>query len=69
MGVGKGKLEMRAAIRGDATGGRAGLELDYQHRLSADLSAFASGWAGLGWTPTTSPQLGYEAMAGLRWVW
>lgn len=67
--MGKGLLEMRAAIRGDVHGnGRAGAEVEYQHHVTQPLSLFATGWAGLDWSRDSKPQLGYEALAGVRWV-
>lgn len=66
--VGKGLLEMRAAIRGDLLHARAGAELEYAHHVSKPLSLFAQGWAGLDWMVGSKPRFGYEALAGMRWV-
>jgi len=47
----------------------AGVALDYTHRLTTDLAAFARGWGqtlnvpGRGWTKD------WGAVAGLRWQW
>lgn len=60
-------LEMRADARATTAGGRAGLELEYLHRVSQPLSLFASGFAGLEWADARR-ELAAEALAGMRWV-
>lgn len=62
---GHGQLDLLAYGKRDA----AGVALDYTHRLTTDLSAFARGWGqtlnvpGRGWTKD------WGAVAGLRWQW
>ena len=65
--VGRGMLEMRGAARIGTGGGRAGIELEYEHRATRDLSLFAEGWAGLAWA-NGQRELAAEALAGMRWV-
>lgn len=60
-------LEMRGAVRASTSGGRAGLELEYSHRVSQPLSLFASGFAGLAWADGRR-ELAAEVLAGMRWV-
>lgn len=58
---------MRAAAHAGTEGGRAGLELEYEHRATEALSLFAEGWAGVAWAGGQR-ELAAEAMAGMRWV-
>lgn len=58
---------MRGAARASTSGGRAGLELEYLHRVSQPLSLFATGFAGLEWSEGRR-DLAAELLAGVRWV-
>jgi hypothetical protein len=58
---------MRGAVRASGELGRAGLELEYLHRVSQPLSLFATGFAGLEWQPGKR-DLVAELLAGVRWV-
>jgi hypothetical protein len=63
--VGTGLLKVYAFGRGDFDIGEVGGGLDYSHRLTTGLSAFANGEIGYGWG--RSNPLGWKALAGLRW--
>jgi hypothetical protein len=61
---GHGQLDVFASADDSFVGGG----LDYSHRLTPSMAAFARGWAGWqhlpgGWQP------GAGATAGLRWDW
>lgn len=62
--VGRGMLEAYAFGRGDLDQGSAGAGLDYSHRLSEDLSAFASGEICYHWGNRRG--LEFSALTGLR---
>jgi hypothetical protein len=46
---------------------RAGAGVDYEHRLTPSMSAFAQGWVGAARTDSWKLDAGTEA--GLRWSW
>jgi len=52
-------------VKPDAAGGG----LDYAHRITPGLSAFAKGWGGVAKNPFGRWQPDYGALGGLHWRW
>lgn len=65
LAVGAGMLEAYAFGRGTLDLGQVGAGVDYSHRLSEGLSAFANGEIGYDWGNREG--LGWRALTGLRW--
>jgi len=59
---GHGKIDLFAFAERDRLGGA----LDYSHRISRDVSAFAHGWAGAERDAFDRWRTGYGALGGLR---
>jgi hypothetical protein len=59
----------RVDLLGFVEPGRLGGRVDYAHRLTPALSAFAQGWAGAERDAMDRWHTGYGAMGGLRLVW
>jgi hypothetical protein len=57
------------ALFGFAERAAAGGGLDYAHRLTPALSAFARGWGGIAEDPLGRWRPDYGAIAGLRMRW
>jgi hypothetical protein len=62
---GHGNLELYGYVTPDAAGGG----LDYAHRITGGLSAFAKGWGGMARDPFGHWEPDYGALGGLRWRW
>lgn len=62
---GHGVLQAYGFGRGTLDFGQVGAGVDYSHRISEGLSAFANGEIGYGWG-NQSP-LGWQALVGMRW--
>ena len=62
--VGAGMLEAFAFGRGTLDAGMVGAGVDYSHRLTRGLSAFARGEVGYSYGSESG--LGWKALAGLR---
>lgn len=65
--VGSGHIDLFGYLRGDTTSGRAGIGVDYEHRIAEELSAFGTAniwgrWGGV-------DALEYDLMFGLRGAW
>lgn len=69
MAIGAGALDFGAYLRGNQDLLRAGLDLDYQHRVSRGVSLFGQGWGGVRHEFGAGTELDYGAMAGLRMRW
>ncbi len=65
--VGTGQLDLTAYLRGNLVGGRAGLQADYDHRVTKNTSVFTQAWAGTNWSRDTGYDLDYGAIGGLRY--
>lgn len=52
-------------MRPDEVGGA----IDYAHRITGDLSAFARGWGGGRRDTSGTWRRDYGALGGLRWEW
>ena len=63
--VGAGSLDAFMWGRGDLDSGAAGVGVDYSHRISEMLSAFAQGQAGYRYG--VAPGVEFSALGGLRW--
>ena len=63
--VGAGQLDLFGWMRGTDVRGSAGLGIDYSHRLSERLSAFARGTLSHEWVPF-GRHWEAQALAGLR---
>ena len=61
--VGQGQLDVYAVVKPTVAAGA----VDYQHRLSRSLSAWASAYAGIAKAPGGSWEPDAGAIAGLRW--
>ena len=62
---GRGRLDLLGYMQPDAAGG----SVDYAHRITDSLSAFAKGWGGARRGADSAWQPDYGAFAGLRWEW
>lgn len=69
MAIGSGALDFGTYLRGDQDFLRAGLELDYAHRLKRNVSLFGKAWGGLSHEFGAGTDADYGAMAGLRMRW
>lgn len=65
---GQGMLDAYLYGRGTLGRGSAGAGVDYSHRISESLSAFAQAEAGYQWDDETSG-LAWQALTGVRWRW
>ncbi|HEB28330.1 MAG TPA: hypothetical protein ENI05_11240 [Porticoccus sp.] len=51
-------------LRGDEISGKAGVGVDYEHRIRQDIAGFLYGSLWKGWG--IQPAMGYNAVGGLR---
>jgi hypothetical protein len=65
---GSGSIHGYGYLDGNSAGGVAGLGLDLEAKIRADLGLFASGRAGYSWRNGTSG-LTYEALFGIAGTW
>ncbi len=62
---GHGKIDLFGYLQPDRKGGA----VDYSHRITKSLSAFAQGWAGVASDPFDRWKADYGALGGVRFQW
>lgn len=65
--VGSGKLDLFSFLQADPFGARAGVGVDYAHRVRRNLALFGQATGAVEWTRETGRRTAAEVIGGLRW--